>query len=263
MSRNSVIVSLAMLICLVAVPIAAKTAARVESRPSKALNQLPAPRTVETAAASDAPSAIAIDRSAALHAGVPTDVLNLAMGAVSCGVASGDFQAPPTLTLIDYSLPSTTPRLWVFDLHTGQLLFNELVAHGRNSGDNMATRFSDSMESKESSIGLFLATDTYIGHNGYSLRLDGLEPGFNGHARERAIVMHGAAYVDANTAKANGRLGRSWGCPAVREAVAHQVIDTVRGGGLIFSYYPDATWLKTSKFLNCASPTTPATLATN
>jgi len=263
MSRNSVIVSLAILICLVAVPIAAKTAARVESRPSKALNQSPAPRTVETAAASVAPSAIAIDRSAALHAGVPTDVLNLAMGAVSCGVASGDFQAPPTLTLIDYSLPSTTPRLWVFDLHTGKLLFNELVAHGRNSGDNMATRFSDSMESKASSIGLFRTADTYIGHNGYSLRLDGLEPGFNGHARERAIVMHGAAYVDANTAKANGRLGRSWGCPAVREAVAQQVIDTVRGGGLIFSYYPDATWLKTSKFLNCASSTAPATLATN
>jgi len=263
MSRNSVIVSLAILICLVAVPIAAKTAARVESRPSKALNQSPAPRTVETAAASVAPSAIAIDRSAALHAGVPTDVLNLAMGAVSCGVDSGDFQAPPTLTLIDYSLPSTTPRLWVFDLHTGKLLFNELVAHGRNSGDNMATRFSDSMESKESSIGLFRTADTYVGHNGYSLRLDGLEPGFNGHARERAIVMHGAAYVDANTAKANGRLGRSWGCPAVREAVAHQVIDTVRDGGLIFSYYPDATWLKTSKFLNCASSMAPATLATN
>ena len=263
MSRNSVIVSLAILICLVAVPIAAKTAARVESRPSKALNQSPAPRTVDTAAASVASSAIAIDRSAALHAGVPTDVLNLAMGAVSCGVASGDFQPPPTLTLIDYSLPSTTPRLWVFDLHTGKLLFNELVAHGRNSGDNMATRFSDSMESKESSIGLFRTADTYVGHNGYSLRLDGLEPGFNGHARERAIVMHGAAYVDANTAKANGRLGRSWGCPAVREAVAHQVIDTVRDGGLIFSYYPDATWLKTSKFLNCASSMAPATLATN
>jgi hypothetical protein len=263
MSRNSVIVSLAMLICLVAVPIAAKTATRVESRPSKAPNQSPAPRTVDTAAASVASSAIAIDRSAALHAGVPTDVLNLAMGAVSCGVASGDFQPPPTLTLIDYSLPSTTPRLWVFDLHTGKLLFNELVAHGRNSGDNMATRFSDSMESKESSIGLFRTADTYVGHNGYSLRLDGLEPGFNGHARERAIVMHGAAYVDANTAKANGRLGRSWGCPAVREAVAHQVIDTVRDGGLIFSYYPDATWLKTSKFLNCASSMAPATLATN
>jgi hypothetical protein len=194
------------------------------------------------------------------------DVLNLALNAISCGVASGDLKAPPTLTLIDYSLPSTRPRLWVFDLHTGKILFNELVAHGRNSGDNMATRFSDAMESRESSIGLFRTADTYIGHNGYSLRLDGLEPGFNGHARDRAIVMHGAPYVDAGVANSNGRLGRSWGCPALREAVARQVIDTVRGGGVIFSYYPDPAWLKSSKFLNCAARTNPAaatTVATN
>jgi hypothetical protein len=198
-------------------------------------------------------SAITIDRGAAAKSGVAADVLNLALGALACGIASGDLQAPPTLTLIDYSLPSTTPRLWVFDLRSGKLLFNELVAHGRNSGDNIPTRFSDAMESRETSLGLFRTADTYVGHNGYSLRLDGLEPGFNGNARERAIVMHGAPYVDANIAKANGRLGRSWGCPALREAVARQVIDTVRGGGVIFSYYPDATWLNASKFLNCHS----------
>jgi hypothetical protein len=145
------------------------------------------------------------------------------------------------------------------------MLFNELVAHGRNSGDNMATRFSDAMESRESSIGLFRTADTYTGHNGYSLRLDGLEPGFNGHARDRAIVMHGAPYVNEAVAKSNGRLGRSWGCPALREAVARNVIDMVRGGGVIFSYYPDATWLKTSRFLNCRAPKDPAstTVATN
>src|SRR5258706_1388141 len=190
-------------------------------------------------------------RSEAAADGPNPDVLNLAMKAVACGVASGDLKAPPTLTLIDYSLPSTEPRLWVFDLRTGKMLFKELVAHGRNSGDNMATRFSDAMESRESSIGLFRAGDTYTGHNGYSLRLDGLEPGFNGHARDRTIVMHGAPYVNEAVAKSNGRLGRSWGCPALREAVARNVIDTVRGGGVIFSYYPDATWLKTSRFLNC------------
>jgi hypothetical protein len=140
------------------------------------------------------------------------------------------------------------------------MLFNELVAHGRNTGDNMAVHFSDAMESRESSIGLFRTADTYVGHNGYSLRLDGLEPGFNAHARERAIVMHGAPYVNADVAKANGRLGRSWGCPALREAVARQVIDTVRGGGVIFSYYPDPAWLKTSKFLNCPAPSRPTTV---
>jgi len=208
-----------------------------------------------------APAVINLDRSAAVSSGVPSDVLNLALAAVSCGVASGDLSAPPTLTLIDYSLPSTQPRLWVFDLRSGRMLFKELVAHGRNSGDNMATRFSDAMESRESSLGLFRTADTYVGHNGYSLRLDGLEPGFNSHARERAIVMHGAPYVDPGVAKANGRLGRSWGCPALREAVAKQVIDTVRGGGVIFSYYPDPEWLKKSKFLNCGAslPTTVAT----
>jgi hypothetical protein len=99
---------------------------------------------------------------------------------------------------------------------------------------------------------LFVTGDTYVGSNGYSLRLDGLEPGFNSRARERAIVMHGAPYVDAAFAAKQGRLGRSWGCPALREAVARQVIDLVRDGGVIFAYYPDQAWLKTSRFLNCA-----------
>ncbi len=196
----------------------------------------------------------------AVRAGVSAPVLDLAMNAVSCGLASGDLAAPPTLTLIDYSLPSARPRLWVFDLRSGELLFKELVAHGRNSGDGAATRFSDVMGSRQSSLGLFRTADTYVGQNGYSLRLDGLEPGFNSQARARAIVMHGAKYVDPAVASAKGRVGRSWGCPALREAVARQLIDTVRGGGVIFSYYPDPAWLTTSKFLNCdvAAPVTVA-----
>jgi hypothetical protein len=216
----------------------------------------PAPRVVTRAVPASAQSLV-IDRGAALRSGVNPQVLDLAFTAVSCGVTSGDLDAPATLTLIDYSLPSTTPRLWVFDMRTGRMLFNELVAHGRNTGDNMAVRFSDAMDSRESSIGLFRTADTYVGHNGYSLRLDGLEPGFNGHARARAIVMHGAPYVNAKVAKANGRLGRSWGCPALGEAIARRVIDTVRGGGVIFSYYPDQTWLKTSKYLNCQTDNDP------
>jgi hypothetical protein len=182
--------------------------------------------------------------------GVSPAALTLALRAVQCGVASGDLKAPPTLTVIDYSRPSVEPRLWVFDLSTGKLLFKELVAHGRNTGDNMATRFSDAMNSHQTSLGLFVTGDTYVGSNGYSLRLDGLEPGFNGRARDRAIVMHGAPYVDARMAASQGRLGRSWGCPALREAVARDVIDTIRGGSVVFSYYPDAHWLKTSRFLN-------------
>jgi hypothetical protein len=181
------------------------------------------------------------------------EVLKLALKAVSCATATGEIAPPPTLTLIDYSRPSTEPRLWVFDLKSGRMLFSELVAHGRNTGENMATRFSDSLNSHQSSLGLFVARDTYVGSNGYSLRLDGLEPGFNSRARERAIVMHGAPYVDPALAEKQGRIGRSWGCPAVREAIARKVIDTVRGGGVIFSYYPDQSWLNSSRFLNCGA----------
>ena len=257
MHKGFVTAALAMLVSSAGVSLGAKAAPA--ARPAST-------HATVAAGAAVSPAGVSLDRAIALSAGVNADVLDLALSAVSCGVASGDLEAPPTLTLIDYSLPSTTPRLWVFDLHSGKMLFNELVAHGRNSGDNMATRFSDVPESRESSIGLFRTADTYVGHNGYSLRLDGLEPGFNANARERAIVMHGAPYVDAGVAKANGRLGRSWGCPAVREAVAQKVIDTVRGGGVIFSYYPDAAWLKTSKFLNCRvqkDPGSATVVATN
>jgi L,D-transpeptidase catalytic domain len=189
--------------------------------------------------------------------GVSVKALRLALGAVQCASASGDIAAPSTLTLIDYSRPSVEPRLWVFDLRSGRRLFKELVAHGRNTGENIATRFSDAVNSHQTSLGLFVARDTYVGANGYSLRLDGLEPGFNGRARERAIVMHGAPYVDPTLGATQGRIGRSWGCPALREGIARTVIDTIRGGGVIFSYYPDSNWLSGSRFLNgCGSTTT-------
>ena len=196
-------------------------------------------------------AAVAANLSGA--AGLSRHVLELALGAVRCGVASGDLQAPRTLTVIDYSLPSTDPRLWTFNLESGALLFTEHVAHGQRTGENMAVNFSDVLESRQSSIGLFRTDNTYTGRNGYSLRLDGLEPGFNGKARERAIVMHGAPYVDAAAAGTHGRLGRSWGCPAVRDAIARELIDTISGGGVVFSYYPDPVWLRTSRFLTCGA----------
>ena len=195
-----------------------------------------------------APRPLSADTAAAY--GISPEVMSLALSSIECASASGTIEKPRTLTVIDYSLPSTEPRLWVFDMSTGDLLFKELVAHGRNTGENMAVRFSDEPDSRTTSLGLFRTQETYVGSNGYSLRMDGLEPGFNGHARERAIVMHGAPYVDPGTAAQNGRLGRSWGCPALRPAVARQVIDTIRDGGAIFSYYPDPGWLRASRFLN-------------
>jgi hypothetical protein len=155
--------------------------------------------------------------------------------------------------VIDYSLVSTKPRLWVFDLVTGKLLFQELVAHGMNTGKNFARNFSNTYGSRQTSLGLFLTKETYVGANGYSLRMEGLESGFNDKAMERAIVFHGADYVDLNLAKKIGHLGRSWGCPAVRRGIARKVIDTIKGEQFLFSYYPDQQWLAKSQFLNCPS----------
>lgn len=209
---------------------------------------------LDNAAAPVADSSTGARRVRVAPAGdIAADVLNLALDAVQCAATRGDIEPPPTLTVIDYSRPSVEPRLWVFDLDSGDLLFRELVAHGRNTGENTSVHFSDRMNSRQSSLGLFVTADPYVGSNGYSLRLDGLEPGFNGRARDRAIVIHGAPYVNAAFAAAQGRLGRSWGCPALREAVARDVIDTIRGGGVIFSYYPDSDWLQKSTFLNGCS----------
>jgi hypothetical protein len=137
----------------------------------------------------------------------------------------------------------------VFDLKSRELVYEELVAHGQGSGANMTTQFSNMPDTHATSLGLFVTDTTYVGKNGYSLRLDGLDRGVNDRARDRAIVMHGAPYVSQEFVKANGRLGRSWGCPAVSAVVAKKMIDRVKGGGLVFAYYPDREWIKTSKYL--------------
>jgi hypothetical protein len=203
------------------------------------------PVTAKTRAAFSANAWSDVDRGA-----IDPAVFELALGAAECAVKSSAIDNPSTLTVIDYSQPSTERRLWVFDLHTQALLYEELVAHGKESGDNMATRFSNELNSHQSSLGLFLTEDTYVGRNGYSLRLRGLDEGFNDRAYERAIVMHGAPYVNDDFGRSMGRLGRSWGCPALREAVARAVIDRVKGTGLLFAYYPDSEWLRSSKYLN-------------
>jgi len=203
------------------------------------------------------PAAYADSLEAALVKAAPNanaEVISLAVRASQCRLAQG---AEPVqrLAVIDYSLPSTEQRLWVFDLKKRKLLFHELVAHGRNSGENMASQFSNKNESNASSLGLYRTQSSYLGHNGYSLRMEGLEPGFNDNAFDRAIVIHGAPYVSPVLARANGRIGRSLGCPAVRPAIAHKLIDSMKDGQLLFSYYPDRRWLKSSAFINCGAAT--------
>jgi hypothetical protein len=175
-------------------------------------------------------------------------VLKLALEAYNKARAQG-FDSKGVLTIVDYSKPSTQPRFWVLNLKTNEILFHELVAHGKGSGENLATKFSNRSGSAMSSLGLYLTQKPYIGNDGYSLRLIGLEKGFNDLALERNVVIHPASYVSSNFARSYGRLGRSWGCFALNPAVAKPVIKTIKEGTLLFAYYPDPSWLHHSKYL--------------
>jgi hypothetical protein len=177
------------------------------------------------------------------------ELLGLALSAVECAAEKGVKPKVPRLTIIDYSRPSTERRLWVLDLESREWLFHELVAHGQKTGDNEARHFSNRLNSHQSSLGLFLTDAIYTGKHGRSMRLRGLEPGFNDKALQRAIVMHGAAYVSESFIRQVGRLGRSWGCPAVPKAVNAALIKAIHGGSFLFAYYPDEAWLASSPIL--------------
>ncbi|MGH9381191.1 MAG: murein L,D-transpeptidase catalytic domain family protein [Thermoanaerobaculia bacterium] len=196
-----------------------------------------------------------LDDLAAAAPQADRQVIGLALEAWQC---AGAAPTARRLAVIDYSLPSTAPRLWVFDLERRRLLYVEHVTHGKGSGDNYARAFSNRHGSLQSSLGLFVTGETYHGRNGYSLRMDGLESGINDQARARDIVMHGADYANPAFAARFGRLGRSWGCPAVRSEVAREIIDTLRDGQLLFAYYPDQSWLASSPVLGCTARHAPA-----
>jgi len=179
-------------------------------------------------------------------------VLQLALRSYVCAHQQS-IGKPRYITIIDYSLPSTDKRMWVIDLRKAKVDFHTLVAHGKNSGMVNTTKFSNTQSSKETSLGLFITKGTYTGHNGYSLKMDGLEPGFNDHAMQRNVVIHGASYVNEDFVKKYHRLGRGWGCPALSKTVATPVIDTIKEGTLVFSYYPSDDWLENSTFIHCSS----------
>ncbi len=140
------------------------------------------------------------------------------------------------LTIIDYSKPSTQRRLFVIDMKRHKLLYHTWVSHGRNSGELAAERFSNQLNSRQSSLGVYRTAETYLGKHGYSLRLDGLSPGKNSNARKRAIVVHGAAYASPTHLRKYDKLGRSWGCPALPKEQARAIIDTIKGGSVIYAH---------------------------
>jgi hypothetical protein len=155
------------------------------------------------------------------------------------------------LTIIDYSIPSNQKRLWVFDLQAQKLLYYTYVSHGINSGSLETCHFSNKYNSKASSLGIYTTEKAYPGREGLSLRLDGLDSGFNDHASGRSIVMHGGWYLNEKFIQRYGRPGRSWGCPALPEEISKSVINTIKDKSLLIIYYPSEHWFAQSKFLRC------------
>jgi hypothetical protein len=143
-------------------------------------------------------------------------------------------QNSDVITVVDFNKPSAEKRMWIIDLKNKALLLNTWVAHGKGSGDNMANRFSNIPESHQSSLGFYVTDDIYFGKHGRSLRLDGVDMGFNDNARSRDIVIHAADYVCQNMINQLGRIGRSFGCPAVSPEVVNTVINTIKGKNMVF-----------------------------
>jgi hypothetical protein len=165
------------------------------------------------------------------------------------GQAVGDH-----LVIIDYSLPSDRERLVVYDVKENRIAYTSLVAHGRNSGEHMATSFSNRLQSYQSSLGFYLTAETYQGKHGYSLRLDGLEDGFNDNARQRAVVMHAADYATRDFITRHGRLGRSLGCPSMPPAVSDEIITHIKENNVLFIYADDDDYLGQSEIINGSDP---------
>ncbi len=154
------------------------------------------------------------------------------------------------ISIIDFTQTSTEKRFYTIDLAKKKVLFNTLVSHGRTTGGNKSSVFSNKSGSNASSLGFYLTAETYVGSKGYSMRLDGLDKGYNDQMRKRAVVMHNAKYVSDDWIKKYGRLGRSQGCPALPVEISKKVIDVIKDRTVIFAYYKDDGYLKSSKYLN-------------
>jgi hypothetical protein len=175
-------------------------------------------------------------------------VIKVALRVYNKAFAQGKVKNP-RLTIIDFSVPSNQRRMWIFDMQNDSLVLKTYVAHGRNSGTGtVPNKFSNSMLSKESSLGTYITEGTYMGHKGYSLNLQGLEKEFNSNAHDRRVVVHGAWYVEPSFIKETGRAGCSWGCPAIAASLAKSIINTIKNGSVVFAYYPDSYFLSHSKY---------------
>ena len=167
------------------------------------------------------------------------------------------------LTIIDYSLPSNQKRLWIFDLIKNKLLFHTHVSHGINSGTLMSRQFSNMKNSKASSIGVYTTEKAYSGRHGHSLKMVGLEKGFNSNAYNRFVVMHGSWYLSQPFIDRYGRPGRSWGCPALPLHLTTPVINKIENNSLLIAYDNNDDWFQQSSYLNCYNPGGPLAFKTS
>lgn len=178
------------------------------------------------------------------------DVFRYGMIGYNTVQLQGRLNSQNLITIIDFTKPSTKKRFYIIDLETKKILYHTYVSHGKNSGENDVQSFSNVVHSNQSSLGFYLTAETYIGSKGYSLKLDGLEKGYNDNMRERAVVMHEADYVSEYWIKKYGRLGRSQGCPALPVNLSKEIINVIKNHTLIFAYFNDPVYLQHSPYLN-------------
>ena len=181
-----------------------------------------------------------------LHKVLKYDVFELAMQ----GFNSLEFSNRDVISIIDFSLPSTDKRMYVIDLKNKKLLYHTIVSHGRNTGENYAVNFSNKHGSFQSSLGFYRTENTYMGSNGYSLVINGLEKGINDQAKARAVVIHGADYCSESVIQSTGRLGRSYGCPALPRSLNKPIVNTIKNGTMLFIYADNKQYFAQTKLIN-------------
>lgn len=196
------------------------------------------------------PAVAVYDEMNLCEAGLDQNVFEMAMKGFEKLRNEGRTGSDSVLAIVDFTKPSRQKRLFVIDLKAKKLAYHTYVSHGKNSGLEYATRFSNKPSSHMSSIGFYVTRKTYQGSNGYSLQLDGCEKGVNDKALSRAIVMHAAAYASEQIAQGRGYIGRSFGCPAVPAPLHRPIIDKLKDGNVLFMYYPDQSYLQSSSLLN-------------
>jgi L,D-transpeptidase catalytic domain len=231
---------------------------KLNSLPKPAENKTTTLATADTALVNIAPlpenTAANIYDSLRLNLmGLSKQAFDYAMQGFGYLVKAGRVTNNTIISIIDFSQPSSKKRLFVIDLNNYKVIFNTYVAHGMNSGKEYASEFSNQPESNKSSLGFYETAQTYVGKNGYSLHLAGLEKGINDKADSRSIVMHGAYYVNENLINEQGYIGRSWGCPAVPEKLHKPIINKIKNGSCLFIYSPDKNYFIHSKILKAAT----------